>query len=158
MPKEPKLTKVVFATQLSEDEPPVVETVWAEKLGRSRYRLLNIPAFRRGISYYDIFEAKPSRAYSNRLCFTRILKKSGNRTVRVVFDEPIETSEFTKSSMEALSDLGCQYSRGGDTFFTLNLPPACSLETVIAYLESNDLRYECADPIQEDADDSAPSP
>ncbi len=157
MPKEPKLTKVVFATERPGGEAPLVETVWAEKLGRSRYRLLNIPAFKVGISYEDIFEAKPSRAYSGRLCLTRVLEKSGNRTVRVLFDQPVETSEFTMSAIETLSDLGCQISGGSGVFFTLNLPPDCSLDDVLAFLESKDVGYHCADPFQEDAEESAPS-
>jgi hypothetical protein len=85
------------------------------------------------------------------------LEKSGNRTVRVVFKESIEASEFTKSAIDALSGLGCQYSGAAGTCFALNVPADSSLEEVIGYLESNDLMYQCADPIMEESEEAGPS-
>lgn len=144
-PKEPQLTKVAFTLDDGENEP-MVETMWAEKLGRSRYRLLNFPAFQYDISYEDIFEAKPdsSSAYP-RLCFTRVLEKCGNRTIRIFFERHAEDPDATTAAIDALTNLECQYS-GGGAIFTLNLPPACSWDAVVACLEAHGALYEFADP------------
>lgn len=67
------------------------ETLWVISLGNNSYQVDNIPILAKGISYGDI-------VYSNKkddgfLIYDKILKKSGNCTYRIIFDEKIRKNE-----------------------------------------------------------------
>jgi len=114
--------KVKVVLPLDPDESGVaVESPWATPLGSELYRLENIPFFFDGISLGDIFEARP-RSNDARPCLTRIVKKSGNRTVRVLAGKPYDESTETKAVIGSLKELGCGVEGDGKRFFVVNVP------------------------------------
>jgi len=74
-------------------DPGDVETLWAVPVSGGFYRLDNSPFFAYGVSSQDIVEAQPGQ--DEFLEFVRCIKKSGNRTVRVVFQNT-QTRHTTK--------------------------------------------------------------
>lgn len=140
------LVKVVFRQMYDDGDDIAIETPWALPLGNDRYQLKNFPFHYYGISYDDIFEAKPALEDNAQLSITRVLEKSGHKTLRVVFEESIEDSEVSRQHLASLSEMGCGYEGNGSTFFVVNVQPHCDFGKVCDYLSSNDLEWEHADP------------
>tara|TARA_Y100000588_G_C13308379_1_gene524601 strand:- start:69 stop:332 length:264 start_codon:yes stop_codon:yes gene_type:complete len=66
-----------------------VETLWAIDLGEDVYELANSPFY----AYFVSWEDKVYAPYDEDEKFPvpeRVVEKSGNRTVRVIFDPPVE--------------------------------------------------------------------
>ena len=76
--------KVLFRVE-EEDGSENVETLWAFDLGEDRYRLDNSPFYAYSVSPGDTVNA-PVDPDEGRPTFSRVLEKSGNRTVRVILD------------------------------------------------------------------------
>lgn len=85
-PHEPT-SKVLFRVP-NEDGTSEVETLWAYDLGNDRYKLDNLPFFAYSVSLHDIVLA-PLNPVEGMATFERILSKSGNRTIRVIFEPPV---------------------------------------------------------------------
>jgi hypothetical protein len=83
-----RMTKVRMCGSRPQDS----ETLWATPIGSNFYRLENSPFFAYGVSWMDIVEALKSDA-SNMLEFVQCVRKSGNRTIRIIF----ETSRLSES-------------------------------------------------------------
>lgn len=122
-----------------------VESPWAAPLGHDLYRLENIPFFYDGISLGDIFEARPAPG-DPRPRLTRITKKSGNRTVRILVDVPRNDSVETMAVIKSLQELGCGIEGDGHKFFVLNVPPGVELDLVCQFLEVRGVDWEVSDP------------
>lgn len=132
------LTKIV----LTEGEH--VETPWAEALGGDRYRLANRPFWKYGVSADDIIEAVADE--SGRPAFVRVLEKSGNRTVRVRLQPPMDISSDSKAVVDALVLLGCDFEGLSPAYIAVNVPPNVSLEVVAQQLVESGQEWEYADP------------
>lgn len=72
MDKE-KLRKVVLVQEYDDDEV-MVETPWAEEVGKNRFQLKNYPFYFYGLSFDDVFEAKPLYEDDERPYFMKVLK------------------------------------------------------------------------------------
>ena len=132
------LTKIVLA------EGEFVETPWAEALGDNRYRLANRPFWKYGVSAGDIIEALLDD--SGRPAFVRVLEKSGNRTVRVRLQPPMDASPASRAIIDALVHMGCDYEGMHPGYIVVNVPPAVDLATVARHLEVSGQEWEYADP------------
>ena len=137
------LTKIVLT------EGKYVETPWAEDLGSGRFRLANLPFWKYGVSVDDIVEAAPDD--SGRPAFLHVVQKSGNRTVRVHLQPPMDASVDSKMLVESLVALGCDYEGMHPGYIALNVPPAVSLDAVARQLERSGQEWEYADPPSEEA-------
>src|SRR4051794_38179269 len=82
-----------------------VETLWATPLGRHRYRLENSPFFAYGVSWLDVVEARPP-ATGEMPAFVRVVEKSGHRTIRIIFDPPVNKSRKSRAVLEKLVEMG----------------------------------------------------
>ena len=120
-----------------------VETLWAERLGKNRYRLDNLPFFAYGVSWQDVIETE-RRDGTNE--FVRVIEKSGNRTVRVILDEPADESETMRRVLDGLTEIGCSLERMTQRYIVVNVPLDVDLETVQVYLNASEQRWEHADP------------
>jgi hypothetical protein len=128
-----------------------VETVWADDLGEGRYKLDNLPWFTYGISAADEFEAAADG--TGQLWFVRMLRKSGNRTLRVILQMAPTASELTFESqgvLPVLESLGCRWEGATQILFAVNIPPDVDLATVTEALDETDVRWEYADPTPEE--------
>lgn len=98
MSDERDLTKVEF--RVDDGEGGVnVETPWVRPLGSNLFTLENCPFYAYGVSWQDTIEAEkedPDRFP----VFKRVVEKSGNRTVRVIFDPPVEDGNSSSKTLD----------------------------------------------------------
>jgi len=148
---EDNLVKVVLSTEYDDDDEVMVETPWAIDLGNKQYQLKNPPYYFYGLSYDDIFEAEPMYEDDERPYFTKVVKKSGNRTVRIILPESIKESESSKKLLNTIANFDCGYEgTDGERFFVVNIQPHCDFDEVCNFLTDNNIEWEHADPTYEE--------
>jgi hypothetical protein len=125
-----------------------VETLWAIPLGEDRYRLDNSPFYAYGVSWQDIVLA-PIDAQEGLPAFQSVLARSGNRTVRVIFDPPVSPGNSSDQVLQGLVALGCSYEGANPGYMSVNIPAGVELQEVRSYLVQNDAQWEHADPTYE---------
>ena len=136
--EEPQLTKVAFTS-----DDGLVETMWAFDLGQGRYKLDSTPWYQYGISYQDIVAAEPDER--GQLFFTRVIAKSGVRTLRVRSDGPVP-----QELLDQLVSAGCQFEGAKPNFIGIDVPPGVELSTATTLLMKSGLEWEYADPTYEE--------
>ena len=139
--------KVLFRVPY-EDGTASVETLWATNLGDDKYRLENSPFWAYGVSWEDIVLA-PFSEIEGHPTFQTIVAKSGNRTIRVVFDPPIENGYQSNQMLQGLVALGCSYEGANDMYVSVNIPPNVEIDSVREYLIEQGATWEHADPTYE---------
>jgi hypothetical protein len=128
--------------------PVVVETedgaeiLWATPLGGERYRLENSPSLAYGLSWLDVVEAEPGSR--GRLHFTRVVEKSGHRTLRVRIGGM--DGHERASLLSALNDIGCSYEGELGRVLAIDVPPGAALDRACALLVDATVEWEYADP------------
>jgi len=137
-PIEPN-AKVLFRVP-NEDGTAEVETLWATPLGDDQYKLDNSPFYAYSVSWQDIVYA-PFDTEEGFPTFERVLSKSGNRTIRVVFE-----SNESDQVMKGLVALGFDYEGANTRYVSVNIPPSVKLESVRQYLIQCNATWEHADP------------
>jgi hypothetical protein len=135
---EAELVKVEIRTN---DE---VETLWAQPLGNSLYRLDNTPWYAYGVSWRDVVEATPQDGGFP--LFTRVVDKSGYRTVRVIVRDDAELEQL-KAGVLAL---GCTFEGAWSKLISIDVPAEASLEAVRDFLIDGRFQWEHADPTYEE--------
>jgi hypothetical protein len=122
-----------------------VETMWACDLGEDRYRLDNCPFYAYGVSLHDIVYAPldPTEEFPT---FRSVVSKSGNRTIRVIFDPPLAAGNESERKLGELRALGCDCERATSSYVVLNIPPSIDLAGVADNLIRLGLTWEHADP------------
>ena len=128
-----------------------VETLWAFDLGGGRYRLDNLPWYAYRVSLGDVVEA--SLDADGQLQMVGIVSKSGNRTVRLVFEDVDLRTDWESEIQEVMDWLvarGCSYEGASHRYQAVNVPPEVELDAVATYLTERDVRWEYADPTYED--------
>jgi len=140
--------KVLFRIT-DEDGSVQVETLWAQSLGQDLYQLDNSPFYAYSTSWRDVVYA-PYETSEERATFQRVVTKSGNRTVRVYFDPPVEEGNPSDVVLQGLVTLGCSYEGASRRLLSINVPPEVRLDDVRHYLISHDANWEHADPSYEE--------
>ena len=135
----------VFFRVPEEDGSAQVETLWATSLGNDEYKLDNSPFYAYAVSWEDVVYA-PYDQDEERATFQRIITKSGNRTIRMVFDPPIEEGNSSDLILQRLVALGCSYEGMNRNYMSLNIPPGVELEIIRKYLIEVETNFEHADP------------
>jgi hypothetical protein len=126
-----------------------VETLWGTPLGRNKYRLENSPFFAYGVSWLDVVEARPP-AKGEFPEFIRVIKKSGHRTIRIIFKPPVDRSRMSMAVLERLKEMGCNYEGANPAYIVVDIPPKVDLTTVCDFVTSAGRRWEHADPTYAD--------
>src|SRR5262245_8524065 len=98
-----------------------VETLWAYDLGEDRYKLDNSPFYAYGVSCGDTVLA-PYDEIERRPTFRSVISKSGYRTVRVIFDPPVESGNESDSVLQGLVQLGCEYEGANPRYIVVSIP------------------------------------
>jgi hypothetical protein len=138
------VAKVLF--RIPDDEGgATVETLWAVPLGDDCYRLDNSPFYAYGVSWWDTVFA-PINAQEGLPTFQSVVAKSGNRTVRVIFDPPVSPDNASDQVLQGLVALGCSYEGANPGYMSVNIPPGVELQQVRSYLIQHDAQWEHADP------------
>ena len=139
--------KVLF--RVPDDEGgATVETLWGMPLGDDQYKLDNSPFYAYGVSWQDVVLA-PIDAQAGLPTFQSVLTKSGNRTVRVIFEPPVSPGNSSDQVLQGLVALGCSYEGANPGYMSVNIPPGVELQEVRSYLVQNDAQWEHADPTYE---------
>jgi Domain of unknown function (DUF4265) len=136
--------KVLFRVP-EEDGSANVETLWAFDLGEDRYRLDNSPFYAYSVSVGDVVYA-PIDPDEGRATSSRVLEKSGNRTVRVILDPPVADGNSSDVVVKELLDLGCSYEGANPTYLCIVIPPESDFAAVCSLLTSREVQWEHADP------------
>jgi hypothetical protein len=136
--------KVLFRV-VGEDGSVDVETLWAYDLGNENYKLDNSPFFAYGVSCGDTVEA-PFNASEGFPVFKKVVIKSGYRTVRVLFDPPIETGNESDAILKELANLGSEYEGANPKYLTLSIPSKVDFKVIVQYLIDKKLKWEHVDP------------
>lgn len=127
------------------DDSDDTETLWATSLGNDLYRLENSPFYAYDVSWEDIVLAPP-QTEQNYPHFEKVIEKSGNRTIRVFFDSPLEEGSKSFEVNAKLNELGCTYEGLNPRFVSYNIPPGIELQQVIDLLTGQPLKWEYGDP------------
>jgi hypothetical protein len=121
------------------------ETLWATPLGDDRYVLDNSPFYAYGVSWQDTIYA-PYSPEEQMPTFISVVAKSGNRTIRVIFDPPVLPGNVSEKILQGLVALGCSYEGATKKYISVNVPPELELQEVCSYLIEQDAQWEHADP------------
>jgi hypothetical protein len=121
-----------------------VETPWAKQVDENLYELDNLLWYTYGVSCGDIVEAIP--ADDGLPEFRRVVRKSGNRTVRVILNPPADASTDSKSILDRLVSMGCDYEGMDHSYIAVNIPPTANFGDVCAFLTETGQTWEHADP------------
>jgi len=127
---------------LQEDE--YVETLWADQVGADLYRLDNSPFWAYGVSWQDVVEAHPDP--DGVLRMTRVVEKSGHRTIRVILKAGVDVSPDSRAIMEGVRTLGAGYEGMNATYLAIDIPPGVDLMTIAKYLTERGVQWEHVDP------------
>lgn len=139
--------KVLFEVP-NDDGTSEIETLWATHLNGDEYELDNSPFYTYGVSWKDVVLAPfcQEQQFPKLQC---VIRKSGNRTVRVIFKTPVETGNESDALLQGLISLGCDYEGATKKYISVNIPPNVNLEQVRSYLINNEATWEHADPTYE---------
>jgi glycopeptide antibiotics resistance protein len=127
-----------------------VETLWAVRVvpGKDHFRLDNSPFFAYRVSTEDVVEGRlVTEGFYD---FVRVVERSGNRTIRLMFaDEMADTSE-RKKLLDGLVALGCSYEGMFGKVISITVRREVDLGGVAEHLTATGLRWEYADPTYDD--------
>lgn len=140
--------KVLFRVP-KEDGGADVETLWAHSLGSDEYKLDNSPYYAYGVSWEDIVRA-PFDEDEQFPTFQKVVSKSGNRTVRVIFDIPMESGNRSGDLVAQIVAMGCSFEGANKKYIVINVPPPVDLNAVAARLSQAEVMWKYADPTYED--------
>jgi len=130
------------------------EVVWATVAG-SHFKIQGFPLRVDGISRNDIVEAKPVKLDGYGMVgtagvfeFVRVHVSSGNRTLRVLFDSPLQEADPRIDLLDHLSTWHCDFG-GNEHRFTVSIRPDQNIDQVCGYLDSCGFTWECVNPAGE---------
>jgi len=145
----PEKDKGMVKVRFCDPSGASTETLWAKRVDTNLYQVDNSPFFAYGVSWQDVIEAR--LADDDVLEYVRSVKKSGNRTVRVIFRHGRSTDPDAEEVLTGLRGLGCSYEGMQPRMVAVNVPPKVDLAAVTGFLKQQfDLQWEHADPTYEE--------
>ena len=139
--------KVLFRV-VGEEGDVTVETLWATRVGEDQYVLENSPFYAYGVSWLDTVHA-PFSPEEGLPTFQAVVEKSGNRTIRIIFDPPVSPGNVSDQVLQGAVSLGCSYEGANPGYVALNIPAEVELGSVSEYLVQNEAQWEYGDPTYE---------
>jgi uncharacterized protein DUF4265 len=125
------------------------ETLWATPVEGGFFQLDNSPFLAYGVSWRDVIEARPDG--QGCLEFVRCVRKSGNRTLRIIFRHCSITDSEANIIFEKLRKLGCSYEGMQPKLVSINVPIEVELTIVTDFLNgTSTVQWEYADPTYSD--------
>lgn len=137
-------SKVLFRVP-DEDGTANVETLWATNLGEDKYRIDNSPFYTCGVSWLDVVFA-PFDKNEGFPTFQKVVSKSGHRTLRVVFDPPVEKGNPSDELLQGLVSRGCTYEGANPKYIPIDVPPGVDLGPIRNLLIASKVIWEHGDP------------
>lgn len=134
------LVKVRF--DLPSDAPTPVETLWAEPLGESLYRLDNTPWYAKGCALDDVIRCEETAEDLPR--FVDVVRPSGNRTVRVFVPDGAARQSIKQRLFDYLARTGCVYEGMAEAkgLIAVTVPKSVDLNVVLSVLNEMESKGE----------------
>ena len=126
------------------DDETYVETPWAIPSGKNQYKLENMPFYAYDLSLHDIVEAVPQD--EGFPLVTRVVAKSGNKTLRIIFNGEVGKSKKTETILDDLEEFGCEFECASPTYVVVTIPSNSDFDRITNHLTDNDLKWEYGDP------------
>lgn len=129
------LIKINILLEQDEDGYPPFgsENLWVKDLGNDQYQIDNIPFFVRNISEGDILTLKGSE-YG--LTLDKIVEKSSNTTIRIVFFDEYKNENYINSIRGELTKLNCESEFNGiNDLLAVTVPVNVKIESVRLFLD-----------------------
>ena len=98
------------------------ETLWAERLERNRFRLLNVPFFVYGYAEGDVVLCTERDGWPE---VVELIQDGGRGALRIIFVD--STSVAAQHILDELVSVGCAYERAGQTMVAVSVPPTLSV-------------------------------
>jgi len=127
--------------RLEDGEDVYVETPWVIDLGNGRYRMDNCPFYFYGVTAGDIIGAEYSEVEGG-LLFSGVLEKSGNKLVRIFFENPSDVESPEKDHLDLLVSMGCSYEGANPKYICIDIPKNVDLFKVCNYLTKHEIQWE----------------
>jgi len=109
------------------------ESMWAEPVGDDIYRLENVPFFCYGINFQDELKALPDD--DDILEVSEVVKRSGNKTIRICFDKTIASKDSQEPYLNVLRNLDCSLERWDETYLAINIRKTADYNQVYEQLD-----------------------
>jgi hypothetical protein len=131
-----KQVKVRFQVDSDHQQGVKTETLWAEKVGPGRFRILNSPFFLFGISAEDIVEAEEAE---DGLKFRNIVSRGGHSTYRIFIQDGRTISDpGFQAHWEPISLLGATFENANDHFVSVDIPPGKDVAAIYKLMEKGE--------------------
>lgn len=133
--RDASLRKVFFDLGDDEWHGRSSESLWAEHISGSKFKLRNSPFFAKGISFEDIVEVKEE---DGRFIFVRSLIASGNSTYRLLVEESKIPNPFM-THWTPLEKLGCSYEESDELalrMYAVDVPSNTDIYAAYRLLEA----------------------
>ena len=127
-----------------QDDEGRAERLLATPVGADAYRLEVSPSFAYSVSTGDVVRAE--RGGGGRLRFVEVVKKSGNRTLRLLFSRFAVGSDAARPILDELEQLGCRHEHAQEFVLCVRVPREVELAAVVEYLKTLGMWWEHADP------------
>lgn len=125
------LIKIVFDLEPDVWHGSATETMWAEPVGRTQFRLKNSPFFVFDISAEDIVSAA---ALGDLWRYKAVTHRGGHSTYRIFAFK--DAGGRFDDHWKSLSELGCSYEEG--PVLAVDVPPRADIYKVYSLLEAGE--------------------
>lgn len=121
--------------------PATSEMLWAVPIGESLFCLDNIPFFVRGVSCFDVIQAR--KATDGPLEYERLMEPRGHSTLRVIFhdtrDDPRAIQDRVDDLRNRMRSLGCSSERSHmPRLVAFDIPPEVDFALIRAILDTGE--------------------
>ena len=131
-----QLVKVLF--ELGDDtlRPGETETVWAEDLGGTRFRIRNTPFYARGFSFHDVvITTTDPEGFP---IVSGVAERSGHSTYRLFVHRGIKTDPAFNRHWQPLERMGCSFEGATDKLLAVDIPSECDIREAYRLLEEGE--------------------
>ena len=110
------------------------ESIWAEKLDNSLFKVKNLPYYFKELSFNDVISIAE---INGDMYIKDVIERSGHSTYRIILHDSSETKKFTKY-WTPLEMLGCTYENATNKLFAIDIPPNANIYEVYKLLEKGE--------------------
>jgi hypothetical protein len=128
--------KVQFLVYPNDQRGIETESLWAEKVGPGKFRILNSPFFLFGISADDVVAAEEVDGH---LKFQNVISRGGHSTYRIFLQggRTIKDADF-RTYWEPVSKLGATFENADDHFVAVDIPPGKDVAKIYEFLNEGE--------------------
>lgn len=132
--KSDGLVKLTFPLDANAWHGSATETLWAEWVTDSQYRLRNTPFYAYGVGTEDVVFAHEQ---DGRLVFAGVAQHGGHSTYRIIKAKGSDLIRF-QERWALLQKLGCSYEEGPGGLLAVDIPPDVDIHVAYSLLEQGE--------------------